>query len=269
MEPIPVWRMIKDVVDHLEGELTYAEIKEYINEKWNDVNQNTITAQIIAVTVNHNSRIHYNENKNTRLSNSDSCYDILFYLSRGRVTKYNPLIHGIWEIYKDESDKSRIRLLDRSNCTFLFAWNPHNWEFNEIDQKINELQLTGRSTVIWSIQSHKKVRLGDRAFIVQVGTERKGLFASGYIVSEPKLLQHWGDKDKLVPRVTIELDILINPTHNPILTVAFLKTRFPEQQWTPQSSGIQIKSEIVSDLEKEWFDFIKLKNPVSFVDKKE
>lgn len=249
--------MVKDAVDNLEGELTYGDIKKYINSKWNNVNQDTITAQIIVATVNHTSRIHYNENKKPRLSKAGSHFDLLFYLGRGKVIKYDAAKHGIWEIYKDESNNSNIRLVGIG--TFLFAWNPNNWAFEELEEKIDELKSKGSAKIIWSISAHKKVKIGDRAFIVQVGTPKKGIFASGYVVSKPFLLPHWSG-DKLVPRVTIELDILLNPKHSEILDIDYIKDNTSSfQQWTPQSSGIQIKMEIVDEVERLWFDFIKTK----------
>jgi|SRR5690554_3136409 len=59
MERPYVWQMIKEAVENLNGQVSYSDIKEYINSKWTDVNQDTITAQIIVLSVNHDSRIHY------------------------------------------------------------------------------------------------------------------------------------------------------------------------------------------------------------------
>jgi RecB family endonuclease NucS len=104
-----VWQMIKEAIEKLNNRATYAEIKKYINEKWNDVNESTINAQILVLSVNQPSRIHYPENKRPRLTNSNSNYDILFSTGRGQVVKYNPEEHGIWEIYKNEFDGLSIR----------------------------------------------------------------------------------------------------------------------------------------------------------------
>lgn len=93
-------QMIKEAVDNLNGCATYSEIKEYISKKWDDVNEGTINAPIIALTVNHPSRIHYSENKKPRTSNGQ--YDLLYSTGRGQVVKYNPTEHGIWEIFQNE-----------------------------------------------------------------------------------------------------------------------------------------------------------------------
>ena len=71
-----VWQMIKETVENLGGKATYSEIKDYIRNKYGEVNESTINCQIIVCTVNHPSRIHYPENKKPRIANSR--YDFLF-----------------------------------------------------------------------------------------------------------------------------------------------------------------------------------------------
>jgi RecB family endonuclease NucS len=125
-----VWQMIKEAVAQLGGRGTYSEIKNYINGKWDNVNESTINAQILVLTVNQPSRIHYPENKKPRLTNSSSNYDVLFSVGRGLVVTYNVEEHGVWEIYKNEFDGLGIRQIvndesqteesNEENNSFLF-----------------------------------------------------------------------------------------------------------------------------------------------------
>lgn len=125
-----VWQMIKEAVENLSGRATYAEIKRYIKDKWDDVNESTINAQALVLTVNQPSRIHYPENHKPRLTNSGSNYDLLFSTGRGQVVKYKIDEHGIWEIYKNDFEALDIRqvinediesdnIIDENN-SFLF-----------------------------------------------------------------------------------------------------------------------------------------------------
>jgi hypothetical protein len=98
-----VWQMIKEGVESLGGKASYSEIRDYIREKYGEVNESTINCQIIVCTVNHPSRIHYPENKKPRVANSR--YDFLFSAGRGRVELYDPERHGVWEIRRDEYGK--------------------------------------------------------------------------------------------------------------------------------------------------------------------
>ena len=113
MNKPPVWQMIKEAINKLGGKATYAEIKDYISKTWQNVNQGTITAQIIVLTVNQPSRIHYPENKTPRQTNSQ--YDLLFNTGRGKVVIYDPNEHGLWEIYKNDFEGLGIRQVIESS----------------------------------------------------------------------------------------------------------------------------------------------------------
>lgn len=263
MERPYIWQMIKEAVENINGQISYSDIKEYINGKWSDINQDKINAQIIVLTVNHGSRIHYPENHRPRLTNSNSSYDLLFKIARGKVEKYDINKHGIWEIYKDAAEKLRIKKFETAPTinTFLFAWNPNKWKWTSLEQSIEQLENSGKVTERWSCVSHKLIKPGDRAFIVRLGSEPRGIFAAGYVVSEPFLSKHWSGDDKDVYRVLIDFEVLLNPEKEPILTLDILKTgNLEKQQWTPQSSGISIKPELVEELEAVWFDFLTTQN---------
>ena len=98
MDRPPIWQMIKEAVEKLDGRATYAEIRRYIASKWQDVNEKSISQQIIVLTVNQPSRIHYPENKKPRFTNSK--YDLLYSTGSGKVVKYNREEHGDYEIFQ-------------------------------------------------------------------------------------------------------------------------------------------------------------------------
>ncbi|MES2279559.1 MAG: hypothetical protein V4592_26230 [Bacteroidota bacterium] len=137
---------------------------------------------------------------------------------------------------------------------YLFGWNPIKFEWTDIDEDIKQLKATGIYTDNWSVASHKTIQPGDRAYIVRVGVEPKGIFASGYISSEPYLAFR---KGRHYHRIEINLDVLLNPDKERILTLDILKTgNLAAQTWTPQASGISIRPELVDELEGVWLDFL-------------
>jgi hypothetical protein len=137
---------------------------------------------------------------------------------------------------------------------YLFGWNPLKFAWADIDDDIKTLATTGKYEESWTVASHKTIRPGDRAYVVRVGVEPKGIFASGYIVSEPYLAFR---KGRHYYRIDIALDVLLNPDKQPILTLAILKTgNLAAQTWTPQGSGISIRPELVDELEGVWMDFL-------------
>ncbi len=137
---------------------------------------------------------------------------------------------------------------------YLFGWNPVKFKWDDLDDDIAKLQAGHKLEEDWSVASHKTIQSGDRAYIVRVGMEPKGIFASGVISSEPFLALR---KGRTYHRIVIEFDVLLNPDKQPILTLDILKTgNLAAQTWTPQASGISIRPELVDELEGVWQDFL-------------
>jgi hypothetical protein len=137
---------------------------------------------------------------------------------------------------------------------YLFGWSPVKFAWEDIDKDIQKLKTTGELIDNWSVASHKAIRPGDRAYLVRLASEPKGLFGSGYIASEPQLAFR---KGRHYYRIDIALDILLNPDKERILTFDILKTgNLAEQNWTPQASGISIREHLVNELEGVWQDFL-------------
>jgi len=134
-----IWQMIKEAVENSTNkEISYKEIKSYINKKWPGENNNTINCQIIVCTINAPSRVYYTENYKPRIA--DGRYDFLFTIGRGVVQKYDPSTHGIWEIHKNELGKLQVRKVDDAEDitepdavgevkTFTFALESHLRDF--------------------------------------------------------------------------------------------------------------------------------------------
>lgn len=101
--------MIKQAVEANGGKASYSEVKRFIVGHWGVVNENTINAQLITLSVNQPSRVHYANNKKPRIANSQ--YDILYSVGAGQVVSYNPDEHGIWEIYSKEFGSLAIRMV--------------------------------------------------------------------------------------------------------------------------------------------------------------
>ena len=137
---------------------------------------------------------------------------------------------------------------------YLFGWNPVKFKWADIDDDIKKLKQTGKLEDNWSVASHKAIQPGDRAYIVRLGLEPKGIFASGHISSEPYLASH---KGRIYYRINIEFDVLLNPDKEGILTFDILKTgNLAEQTWAPQASGISIRPHLADELEGVWRDFL-------------
>ncbi len=142
-----------------------------------------------------------------------------------------------------------------SKNAFLFSWSPAKFPWPELAEQSKLLRSGGKVEESWTCASHKKIKKGDRAFVTLVGTEPRGLFASGYVSSEPFIGKN--RKGNEAYRVLIDFDELLDPREEKILTLDILRIGQMEKQlWTPQASGIAIKSELIQELEALWEDFL-------------
>lgn len=103
---------IREALDYYNGSALNIQVRQYILERWPSENIDSITASIITLTVNHESRVHYPVNKKPRITNTRSPYDFLYRTSRGRLEKYNIAAHGVWAIEHDNSGNLYIRLTE-------------------------------------------------------------------------------------------------------------------------------------------------------------
>lgn len=137
---------------------------------------------------------------------------------------------------------------------FLFGWNPIKFKWENIDKDIKTLKTTGNLEDNWSVASHKTIQPGDRAYIIRLGAEPRGIFASGFISSQPYTALRNGRSHH---RIKIKLDALLNPDKERILTMDILKTgSLAEQTWAPQASGISIRPQLVDEIEGVWLNFL-------------
>ncbi|MEL6674363.1 MAG: hypothetical protein AAFR61_19300 [Bacteroidota bacterium] len=137
--------------------------------------------------------------------------------------------------------------------TFLFTWNPKKWVWENLAKQIREIQTQGYAEQAWSVASHKKVKEGDRAFLMRVGVAPKGMVASGFVASTPFQVPHWGGKDRMIYQVKLHFDTLLDASQSPILRLEQLKTGLlSEVNWTPLSSGNMVRPEYVEELERRW-----------------
>ena len=146
---------------------------------------------------------------------------------------------------------------------YLFGWNPIKWKWESLDDDIKKLSANGSLEEDWSVASHKSIQPGDRAYIVRLGLEPRGIFASGFISSTPYPAYRNG---RSYHRINIKLDVLLNPEKESILSMDILKTgNLSAQTWAPQASGISIRPQLVEELEGLWLNFLANNNKVELL----
>jgi 5-methylcytosine-specific restriction protein A len=145
--------------------------------------------------------------------------------------------------------------------TYLFVWNPNRWTWDTLDNEIEEVNKTGNCSESWSCGVNKSIHKGDRAFLIRVGVEPKGIMGAGFVSSEPFIDRHWSGDNREALYVDIDFEAILHPEKEPILSLDLLKLgKLGTQNWTPQASGISIRTELVEELEALWFNFLATQN---------
>jgi hypothetical protein len=105
-----VWQMIRESFNSFAGEFTISEIKEYIHQKWGDVNDTTIELHVRKMTVNKKTRTNWPENQKHRFTDPEYRYDALYQNENGSFVEYETDEHGIWEIYQNKQGKYEVKV---------------------------------------------------------------------------------------------------------------------------------------------------------------
>ncbi|MGX1778102.1 hypothetical protein ACWIGW_38765 [Nocardia brasiliensis] len=137
----------------------------------------------------------------------------------------------------------------------LLTWNPANWDWGGYPAAI-EQTLTGITVHSqWSTGPRNSgVRPGDRAYLLRQGREGRGIFAAGTVVSEIEPDLHWDGSKRFANYVQLEWDTVL--ASEQCLTTDMLQTKLPSQHWSPQGSGVLVRTEVVAPLEALWAEHL-------------
>lgn len=144
--------------------------------------------------------------------------------------------------------------------TYLLTWNPSRWHWDDLQEHVREVREKGYTLTDWSCGRSKKIREGDRLFMICLGRRQpRGIFASGYAVSNVYEEQHWDESvdDKPAHYINLHLNVLLNPKNEPIFPRADLNEGIlKDMHWDSQSSGVGIPDVIAAELETRWASFL-------------
>lgn len=142
--------------------------------------------------------------------------------------------------------------------TYLFVWNPKYFIWETLEDDIEQVDLTGKSTQRWSCGITKSIQPHDRIFLLKLGTFPKGIIGAGFATTTPFLDNHCTGENRQGLYIDIDFEVLLNPEKESILPIELLNQGSLAKQysWTPQASGIKINPEIADELEAVWFDFL-------------
>lgn len=139
--------------------------------------------------------------------------------------------------------------------TYLLIWNPKRYFWEDFYDDWEAFHLGFKSSFNWSCGNSQRIHIGDRVYLMRLGLEPKGIFASGIVISEPYQDDNWNDLSErdTALYIDIEFDRMLNPDLQPLLDPKTVSNDF---NWFPQRSGVTIPSEIAVDLELAWKNLI-------------
>lgn len=150
-----------------------------------------------------------------------------------------------------------MEAISSTSSTYLLTWNPNKWHWEDLQECAADLEEYGYFEGRWSCGTTKKIRPGDRLFVIRLGDEPRGIFASGWATSHVYEDDHWDEnKHTKALYVNMDLDALLDPDTEDILLLERLETISTDQTWTPQNSGISIDDTVAASLESQWADFL-------------
>lgn len=156
---------------------------------------------------------------------------------------------------------------DRESRSWLFAWNPKKWAWEDLPEVIAQT-CNGKPVVMrWSCVN-QEVMTGDRAWLVRLGVEPKGIMGCGNVISDPYEAEHYDEslaqEGKTCLFVDVELTDIRDVYKDAYISMQELGSiTIDKQQWSPQSSGIEIKSRSAALLDKLWQAKAKASNSMS------
>lgn len=153
---------------------------------------------------------------------------------------------------------------------YLLTWNPDNLDWSDIDTCIDKLNYTDKFITRWSCGNTKKIEIGDRIFIIKLGKEPKGIFASGKVAKECYKDLHWdkqrAEQGDIANYIDVDFDVILNYVREPILPKELLATEtLSKFNWSRMASGITIPNEVLFDLEELWYNFLKKNGKIKIV----
>ena len=157
---------------------------------------------------------------------------------------------------------------------WLLAWNKDNWFWDHYSDKCVKTQKGQTVMESWSCLNTNP-KLGDEVFMIKLGEQPRCLIGHGHVIRESYENEHYGDvkssEGKKIHYIDVEFDRLLDYEKEECVSQDELNAKCSAQHWSPQSSGIEIKPEVLPALytlwdavtrDKERYDFASI---VSFL----
>jgi 5-methylcytosine-specific restriction enzyme A len=137
--------------------------------------------------------------------------------------------------------------------TYLLTWNPRRWAWKDFDEEYESLRTEGFLDDSWNFHlNRRRVKEGDRVFVLRQGVDPKGVVASGYVTSEAYKDVHFSDRRKMAWYVDVRFDVMLKPIGEILPRSSLEHGILAGVYWDIQGSGMSLDPEASSELEERW-----------------
>lgn len=138
--------------------------------------------------------------------------------------------------------------------TFLLSWNPTQWPWDYLHDSIAKVTGQGYFDDHWSCGNRRDIDIGDRFYLIRLGSDPRGIVASGYVTSSAYDDPHWDKQRAANGDTSIYVKIRFDAiAEQPVIPIAELdQAPLNTFHWHTQSSGILIPNDIADAIEQLW-----------------
>lgn len=144
---------------------------------------------------------------------------------------------------------------------WLLTFNKDKWNWDGFAEQCESTKEGKTYDDSWTCSS-KSPQIGDEVFLIKLGEKPRGLIGHGTVLSEPYIRESYDSTKaatgKTERAIDVRFDYLINYESEKILSQEELMEKCSEQHWSPQSSGIKIKPEVLPVLRELWDETIRI-----------
>ncbi|MFZ3199539.1 MAG: HNH endonuclease signature motif containing protein [Candidatus Acidiferrales bacterium] len=155
------------------------------------------------------------------------------------------------------TDALEITVGDKAGHDFLFTWKRQIWRHEELRKLVEKFRLRGAAEELWACKSHRKIRPGDRAYLLEQG-KRRGIFGRGTIAGKRKKGNNrW---NALIRFDRSHDDVLRDPDEEGFLVdESFLRSLCVLQKRSPiRAAGMPLGKDAARAIDRKILDFVTI-----------
>jgi 5-methylcytosine-specific restriction protein A len=137
--------------------------------------------------------------------------------------------------------------------TYLLKWNPDDDRHFGFEIALKDILRTGAYRTRWSCGVTKRIKQGDRVFMLRTAVPPAGIIASGHVIRGSYPAPHRWDPTREALFVDVELKAVLDWTKGQIVPVSRLTSgKLAAGPWRIQGSGKTIPPSVAAELEQVW-----------------